>query len=130
MFAGLPDPSWISKPLERWVKASGITKHITFHCFRHTYATLQLANGTDIYTVSKMLGHTNVKTSQIYAKVIDKKKHEATEALKLDIDESRLSFVNTQYRRPPVSISFLLYRWFLVPFIFVIRYNDAIVLAL
>lgn len=87
VFAGLPDPSWISKPLERWVKAAGITKHIAFHCFRHTYATLQLANGTDIYTVSKMLGHTNVRTTQIYAKVIDKKKDEATEAFKLDIDE-------------------------------------------
>lgn len=35
VFEGLPDPSWISKPLERWVKASGITKHITFHCRRH-----------------------------------------------------------------------------------------------
>ena len=85
VFAGLPDPSWISKPLERWIKQAGITKHITFHCFRHSYATLQLAGGTDIYTVSKMLGHTNVRTTQIYAKVVDAKKEKATEAIKLDL---------------------------------------------
>ncbi|MEZ7867885.1 MAG: site-specific integrase, partial [Paludibacteraceae bacterium] len=65
VFEDLPDPSWISGPLKRWIKSAGITRNITFHCFRHTYATLQLAGGTDIYTVSKMLGHTNVKTTQI-----------------------------------------------------------------
>ena len=85
VFEGLPSPSWISKPLERWIKASGITKHITFHCFRHTFATLQLANGTDIYTVSKMLGHTNVKTTQIYTKVVDAKKETAADAIKIDM---------------------------------------------
>ena len=88
VFEGLPSPSWISKPLARWIKASGITKHITFHCFRHTFATLQLANGTDIYTVSKMLGHTNVKTTQIYTKVVDAKKESAADAIKLGIDLS------------------------------------------
>ena len=67
VFAGLPDPSWINRPMKKWVETAGITKHITFHCFRHSYATLQLAGGTDIYTVSKMLGHTNVRTTQIYA---------------------------------------------------------------
>lgn len=85
VFEGLPSPSWISKPLERWIKASRITKHITFHCFRHTFATLQLTNGTDIYTVSKMLGHTNVKTTQIYTKVVDAKKESAADAIKIDL---------------------------------------------
>lgn len=90
VFEDLPDPSWISRPLERWIEAAGITRHITFHCFRHTYATLQLAGGTDIYTVSKMLGHTNVRTTQIYAKVVNKKKEKATKVIKiknLDIKE-------------------------------------------
>ena len=58
---------------------------VLFHCFRHSYATLQLAGGTDIYTVSKMLGHTNVRTTQVYAKVVDAKKEEATKTIKLDM---------------------------------------------
>lgn len=86
VFPNLPDPSWISRPLGRWIEAAGITKHITFHCFRHTYACLQLSNGTDLYTVSKMLGHTNVKTTQIYAKVEDKNKEKAADAIKLTYD--------------------------------------------
>lgn len=86
VFDGLPDPAWISNPLKRWITAAGITKKITFHCFRHTYATLQLSGGTDIYTVSKMLGHTDVKTTQIYAKVVDEKKQKATNAIKLNIN--------------------------------------------
>ncbi len=85
VFAGLPDPSWINRPVYRWVEAAGITKHITFHCFRHTYATLQLANGTDIYTVSKMLGHTNVRTTQVYAKVVDDKKEQTTNKIQINL---------------------------------------------
>lgn len=85
VFEGLPDSSWISRPLRKWLQKSGIQKHITFHCFRHTFATLQLANGTDIYTVSKMLGHTNVNTTQVYAKVIDEKKNKAAEAIKIKL---------------------------------------------
>ncbi|ABQ06606.1 site-specific integrase [Flavobacterium johnsoniae] len=83
VFEDLPDPSWISRPLKKWVLSAGIKKNITFHCFRHTFATLQLSSGTDIYTVSKMLGHTNVKTTQIYAKVVDEKKNKASEAIQL-----------------------------------------------
>jgi integrase len=84
VFEDLPDPSWISRPVKQWVEAAGIKKKITFHCFRHTYATLQLSSGTDIYTVSKMLGHTNVKTTQIYAKVVDEKKNKAAQAIRLE----------------------------------------------
>lgn len=84
VFEDLTDPSWISRPLKKWVESANIKKNITFHCFRHTFATLQLSNGTDIYTVSKMLGHTNVKTTQIYAKVVDEKKNKASEAIQLE----------------------------------------------
>lgn len=83
VFEGLTPPSWINRPLKKWIEAAGITKHITFHCFRHTYACLQISNGIDLYTVSKMLGHTNVKTTQIYAKVVDEKKLEAANAIKI-----------------------------------------------
>lgn len=84
VFEDLPDPSWISRPLKLWIQSANIQKKITFHCFRHTYATLQLSSGTDIYTVSKMLGHTNVKTTQIYAKVVDEKKNKAAHAIQLN----------------------------------------------
>lgn len=68
----------VDRLLPIWVKDASIEKHITFHCFRHTYATLQMAAGTDIFTVSKMLGHKNIKTTQIYTKIIDEKKRETT----------------------------------------------------
>ena len=84
VFEDLTDAAWISKPLKRWLEAAGITRKITFHCFRHSFATLQLANGTDIYTVSKMLGHKDVKTTQIYAKVVNEKKEKAANAIKID----------------------------------------------
>jgi len=77
VFIGLK--KWdVDRVLPVWVAQSGITKHITFHCFRHTYATLQIFSGTDIFTISKMLGHKSVKTTQIYTKIIDEKKREAS----------------------------------------------------
>jgi integrase len=69
--------SWKNSKLRDWIQSAGITKRITFHCARHSFATLQLSLNTDIYTVSKMLGHKNLRTTEIYAKVIDKRKIEA-----------------------------------------------------
>ena len=54
-----------------------------FHCFRHSYATLQIAAGTDIYTVSKMLTHRNVSTTQIYAELVSEKKRESANKISL-----------------------------------------------
>lgn len=56
-----------------------------FHCFRHTFATLQLAEGTDIYTVSKLLTHSNLATTQVYADVVDELKRDAAERISLKI---------------------------------------------
>lgn len=52
--------------LDDWAKEAGINKHITFHVSRHTFATMELTMGADIYTTSKLLGHTSVATTQIY----------------------------------------------------------------
>jgi len=77
VFKGLKYSAWHNMKLTQWMMRAGINKNITFHCARHTYATLQLTLGTDIYTVSKLLGHKDLKTTQVYAKIIDEKKVEA-----------------------------------------------------
>ncbi len=85
IFKELEYSAYNNKHLLNWTELAGIAKHITFHCFRHTFATLQLAKGTDIYTVSKMLGHKELKTTQIYAKVVDQSKRDAADKIKLEI---------------------------------------------
>lgn len=65
--------------LKRFAKAAGIRKNISIHTARHTFATMLITFGTDLYTVSKLLGHTNIQTTQIYAKLVDAKKTEAVQ---------------------------------------------------
>lgn len=73
----LPAYKQLRRCLASWVRGAGITKRITYHCSRHTFATLQLTLGTDIFTVSKLLGHSDVRVTQVYAKLVDAKKDEA-----------------------------------------------------
>ena len=54
-----------------------LAQPITFHTARHTFATMMLTLGADLYTVSKLLGHTSVKMTQVYAKIVNKKKDDA-----------------------------------------------------
>lgn len=77
----LPRRSTVYKVLNTWAKRAGIQKSISFHGARHSFATLMISQGIDIYTVSKLLGHKNVATTQIYAKVLDVKKREAIDKL-------------------------------------------------
>lgn len=85
VFEGLKYHNTVSAVLARWVGLAGIKKTITFHCFRHTYATLQLDNGTSLYTVSKLLGHSDIATTQVYANLLDKSKREAANRIDISI---------------------------------------------
>lgn len=77
----LPRSSTINSDIKRWAERAGVDKKLTYHVSRHTYATLLITKGVDVYTVSKLLGHKSVRTTQIYADVIDKKKVEAVNLL-------------------------------------------------
>lgn len=71
----------VGTQLKQWVAKAGIQKPICFHCARHTFATMELTLGADLYVVSKLLGHTNVSTTQIYADIINRRRDEAVELL-------------------------------------------------
>jgi integrase len=76
--------AYANKALAQWLGTAGITWNITFHCFRHTFATLQLASGTQITTIQKMLAHKNIGTTLVYAKTLEEAKCEASEKMKLN----------------------------------------------
>ena len=97
IFEKLPSVTNMST-LQRWITSAGITRKITFHCFRHTFATLQLANNTDIFTISKLLGHRDIKTTQIYAKIVDEKKEKAANAIKINLNSQPNNNLNIQSR--------------------------------
>jgi integrase len=77
VFGKLVNYGNVNKNLKKWAEAAGIRKHISYHTSRHSFATMMLTLGADLYTVSKLLGHSSVKHTQIYARIIDRKKDEA-----------------------------------------------------
>ena len=81
VFSGLRYSAYVNVALKQWMMRAGITKDITFHCARHTFAVMQLSQGADIYTVSKLLGHTEIKTTQVYADILDTDRHRAMQNL-------------------------------------------------
>ena len=75
----LPGMSCLEHIIAQWVRQAGIDKHVTFHTARHSYATMALMAGADIYTISKLLGHKSIATTTVYAAVVDTQRDAATD---------------------------------------------------
>lgn len=67
--------------LLKWVKSAGIDKHVTSHIARHTFATMLITQGNDLYSVQHLLGHRDIKVTQVYAKLVDQRKTDAVKSL-------------------------------------------------
>lgn len=77
----LPSFFSVNYRLKQWAREAGIDKPVTFHVSRHTFATALLTMGVDLYTTSKLLGHQNIITTQVYAEIVNRKKVEAVNLL-------------------------------------------------
>ena len=81
VFVGLKYSSYMNVAITQWCLKANITKPITFHSARHTFAYLLLKYDVSIYTISKLLGHSSVKTTELYLHLLDKEKKKAVEKL-------------------------------------------------
>lgn len=77
VFVNLPSESSGNRIIKEWAASAGIKKNVSYHVGRHTFATMMLTLNADLYTVSKLLGHSDTSVTQIYAKIVDEKKNEA-----------------------------------------------------
>jgi len=77
--------------LKEWMKDCKIDKHITYHCSRHTAATTLLTLGANLYVVSKLMGHSSIQMTEVYAKIVDQKKVET------------MNLVNNLFTNPAAS---------------------------
>ena len=77
----LPSHTMCLKALRHWTARAGITKHITWHCARHSFAVNILNNGANIKTVASLLGHSGLKHTEKYTRAVDKLKEDAINSL-------------------------------------------------
>ena len=75
----LPGNTTLNRVLRQWT--AGIAKHVTFHTARHSYATMALEAGADLYVISKLLGHRSIKTTTVYAAVVDHQRDAAVDSV-------------------------------------------------
>lgn len=75
------DRGTINRKLTKWFEYANVKKHASYHISRHSYATMLITSGVDFYTVSKLLGHKDSKTTQIYLNLVDAKRKEAIDLL-------------------------------------------------
>lgn len=71
VFSGLRYSAYFNVALLKWAMLAGITKHVTFHSARHTFAVAQLNRGIDIYSLSRLLGHSELSTTELYADILE-----------------------------------------------------------
>lgn len=82
VFKGL-QRCWTQTDMKEWIRSAGITKNISFHSYRRTFATLQAVAGTDIRTIQSIMAHKSITTTQRYIKVVDANKREASKKITL-----------------------------------------------
>jgi integrase len=75
------DTIFVNHSIKTWMQKAGIDKHITFQCARHTFATMCLSYGVDLYTLSKILGHRDIKSTEIYLRLIETKPDQPADKL-------------------------------------------------
>lgn len=91
----LPKRDTLGRILKRWCASARIEQPVTFHTARHTFATLLITYGADVYMVGKLLGHKSIQATQIYAKIIDRKRAETVRLLptigSITVEECRVA---------------------------------------
>ncbi|MBR1549171.1 MAG: site-specific integrase [Bacteroidales bacterium] len=96
----LPSRSTIAADLTLWSAAAALGKHLTFHVSRHTFATLLLTAGVGIYTVSRLCGHRNIRTTEIYAHIIDSTLQDGVARVSTLFDQRRPPHPDTIFLPP------------------------------